>query len=269
MTDFFETHMHLTDGQFDSDRSEVIARAYVARVRYMVEIAESPENWDAAVDLTEKYSFIYASLGIHPHHAHDSGPDQWPSLEKRLRELLKNPKVVAIGEFGLDYFRMRNTREEQECLFRRQLDLARELDKPVVIHCRDAHADLQKVLLEYYPETAPKFELPRPNGVIHCFSGVFSDAQVYMMHGFLMGIDGPVTYPNAKLLQENVLRFPVERMVLETDCPYLPPQAIRGQRNDPAQIPAIAAAVAKIKRKTTDEIAERTTRNARVLFRIK
>src|SRR5262249_16862364 len=151
---------------------------------------------------------IYASLGIHPHHAHTYGPAEWPGLEQKLRKHLQNPKVVAIGEFGLDYFRMQNTQAQQDFLFRQQLKLAKELQKPIVIHCRDAHEDVQKALTEFYPETTTSMECPHPVGVIHCFSGTWEDAQTYMFHGFVLGFDGPVTYPNSKLLKENVTRMP-------------------------------------------------------------
>ncbi len=124
---FVDTHLHVADKQFDSDRSAVIQRARDAGVTTFIEIAESPNTWDAAIALASQYPFVYASLGIHPHHAHEAGPDRWPELSKKLRELLKHPKAVAIGEFGLDYFRMQNTKEQQDYIFRQQLDLAKEL----------------------------------------------------------------------------------------------------------------------------------------------
>jgi TatD DNase family protein len=263
-----DTHAHLADEQFDSDREAAIARAQSAGVTTLVEIAESPETWESAVQLAEKYPFIYASLGIHPHHAHQAGPDVWPALAERLRRLLKHPKVVAIGEFGLDYFRMRNSAEQQDFIFRQQLALAKELNKPIVIHCRDAHADVQKGLQEYYPGTTIKMDCPEPSGVIHCFSGTWEEAQTYMLHGFMLGVDAPVTYPSSKLLKENVFRMPLQRMVLETDSPYLPPQTHRGQRNEPSHLPTVAATIADIKRKSPDEVARQTSQNARHLFRL-
>lgn len=272
---FIDTHLHVADAQFDADRDKVLQRALTAKVTTLVEIAESPASWEAAVALAEKYPFVYTSLGIHPHHAHEAGPDRWPELERKLRPLLRHPKVVAIGEFGLDYFRMQNTKEQQQFLFRKQLELARDSGKPIVIHCRDAgqeegsaQADIQKALIEFYPDKQMAADLLRPNGVIHCFSGTWADAQTYMMHGFLLGFDGPVTYPSAKRLQENVLRMPLQRMVLETDAPYLPPQLHRGQRNEPSYIPIMADAVGTLKHKTTDEVARQTTENARRLFRL-
>ncbi len=265
---FVDTHCHITDAKFDSEHEAVIERARAAGVATLVEIAESPGTWDAAVALAAKYPFIYASLGIHPHYAHQAGPAEWPGLSEKLRPLLKHPKVVAIGEFGLDYFRMQNTKEQQDYLFRKQLDLARELGKPIVIHCRDAHADLQKTLAEYYPDTSFERSCPQPKGTIHCFTGTWEDAQTYLAHGFVLGIDGPVTYPNSNQLKENVTRLPLERMVMETDSPYLPPQTHRGQRNEPAHIPAIAQAIADLKRRSTEEVARATTSNAKALFRI-
>ena len=243
-------------------------RAQAAGVTTLIEIAESPATWGAAVALAKKHPYIYASLGIHPHHAHEAGPAQWPELSRKLRELIKHPKVVAIGEIGLDYFRMQNTKEQQDYLFRRELDLAKEIGKPVVIHCREAHEDTQKVLFQYYTETSYERSRPEPYGVIHCFSGTWEDAQAYLSHGFMLGVDGPVTYPNSKLLMENVTRLPLERMVLETDSPYLPPQTHRGQRNEPAHIPAIAEAVASLKHIMLERVASQTTLNAQALFRL-
>jgi TatD DNase family protein len=265
---FVDTHCHISDSKFDSDRLVVIERAAQVGVTPLVEIAESPDTWEAAVRLANQHPFIYASLGIHPHHAHEAGPDRWPELLKKLREFLKQPKVVAIGEFGLDYFRMQNTKEQQDYLFRRQLDLAQELGKPIVIHCRDAHEDTQKALKEYYPGAVYSRSCPQPKGVIHCFSGTWEDAQTYLAHGFMLGVDGPVTYPNSKMLKENVVRLPLERIVLETDSPYLPPQATRGQRNEPSAIAIIADTIGLLKHKTNDEIARQTTLNAKALFRI-
>jgi TatD DNase family protein len=260
-----DTHAHLGDLKFEADRDAVIARAREAGVTTFIEIAESPKTWDAAIRLAESQPFIYASLGIHPHHAHEV---EWSAVESRLRELLTHPKVRAIGEFGLDYYRMQNTKEQQDVLFRRQLALARELAKPIVIHCREAHEDTQKALSEFYPSTGFKLECPEPNGVIHCFSGGWSDAQFYMEHGFVLGFDGPVTYPSSKALQDVVKRMPLQRMVLETDSPYLPPQTHRGQRNEPAHLPSIVEAIGSIKRKTNADVAMLTTQNARNLFRL-
>jgi len=302
---FVDTHCHISDTKFDADRETAITHAQTAGVTTLVEIAESPDTWDAAVALAEKYPFIYASVGIHPHHAHNAGPGEWPGLSRKLRELLKRPKVVAVGEFGLDYFRMQNSKEQQDYLFRQQLDLAKEVNKPIVIHCRDgspspvlrspsplsmeraaatpspylrekgigdeggrAQQDIQKRLIEYYPDASYARSCPQPKGTIHCFSGSWEDAQTYLTHGFVLGIDGPVTYPNSKMLKENVTRLPLERMILETDSPYLPPQTHRGERNEPAHIPVIAEAIGSLKRKTTEDVARQTTANARALFRI-
>lgn len=263
-----DTHCHIAAEQFNADREAAIERAVGAGVTTLIEIAESPEAWEPAVKLAESRPFIYASLGIHPHYAHEAGPQEWPALANTLRELLKHPKVVAVGEFGLDYFRMRNSKEQQDYLFARQLELAREAGKPVVIHCREAHEDTQKRLAEFYPETSIAVDLPRPNGVIHCFSGAWSDAQTYMLHGFMLGFDGPITYPSSKSLKEVALRMPVQRMVLETDSPYLPPQTHRGQRNEPLYLPAVAQAISFLKHKTPEEIAGITSRNARQLYRL-
>lgn len=265
---WIDTHCHLSDAQYDADRPEVIQRALAAHVTTLIEIAESPDMWETAVRFAESQPFVYASLGIHPHHAHEVGPQEWPTLCQKLRVLLQHPKVVALGEFGLDYVRMQNTKEQQVYLFDQQLHLAKEVGKPVVIHCREAHADVQTMLTEFYPERVPSVDCPQPVGVIHCFSGAWSDAQTYLMQGFMVGIDGPVTYPSAHLLKQNVTRLPLQRMVLETDSPYLPPQTHRGQRNEPSHIPAIAEAIGLLKKINTDDISKKTTENARRLFRL-
>jgi len=275
-----DTHLHLADEKFNADREAVMERALRAGVSHWIEIAESPASWDAAVAMAERYAHVYASVGIHPHHAHEFGPNEWPALCERMRALLRHPKVVAVGEFGLDYFRMRNTRAEQDFIFRRQLEIAREFKKPIIIHCREAdrpvenageanaHADIQRAVREFYPTTSLKIDCDEPVGVVHCFSGRWEDAQTYFMHGFMLGVDAPVTYPSSKLLQENVRRMPLERIVLETDSPYLPPQAKRGQRNEPSYLPVVAETIAGLKRKTPQEVAERTSANARALFRL-
>src|SRR4051812_19998903 len=193
---FIDTHLHVADKQFDADRESVLSRAREAQVLTFIEIAESPSTWDAAVALADKHPFVYASLGIHPHHAHEAGPDQWPALREKLKRLLSHPKVLAVGEVGLDYFRMRNNKGQQQHLFRQQLELARELNKPIVIHCREnerpkaageesaigrtdsaastgmgcsAHQDVQKALVEFFPTKYPAMNLDQPNGVVHCF----------------------------------------------------------------------------------------------------
>lgn len=274
---WIDTHAHVNDAQFDGDRDAAIQRAQEAGVGTFVEIAESPEMWDAAVALAERYPFVYAGLGVHPHHAHRVGPNEWETVGAKLYALAKHPKVVAIGEFGLDYHRMQNTKDQQLFLLNAQLRLARETGKPIVIHCREAaeitpefrcHADLQAALAEFYPNTHYDWAVAKPAGVIHCFSGTWDDAQFYMARGFLLGVDGPATYPSAKTLKQNIVRMPVERLVLETDSPYLPPQSHRGKRNEPSYLPMVGAAVADLKRQPVDALRTITTANARALFRL-
>jgi len=274
---WIDTHAHLNDVQFDADRADALQRAQDAGVQRVVEVAESPEMWDKAIALAEKYLFVYAALGIHPHHAHLTGPDVWPTLGPRLQTLLQHPKAIAVGEFGLDYHRMQNTKGQQLFILRAQLELARETQKPIIIHCREAnpippefrcHADLQAVLAEFYPAAHPGWAIAKPVGVIHCFSGTWEDAQFYMARGFLLGVDGPATYPSAKPLQDIIRRMPLERLVLETDSPYLPPQTHRGRRNESCYLPSIGDAVATLKHQTSEALATQTTANARALFRL-
>jgi len=262
---FVDSHTHIDNVRFDADREAVIQAALAGGVTRMVDPGCDLSSSRSALALAKAYpGIIFAGVGVHPHDAKTYTDE----VEIALREMVQEPEVVAIGEFGLDYFRMQNTPEQQAYLFRQQLSLAKELHKPIVIHCRDAHTDVQKAIAEFYPETSIHMDCPQPVGVIHCFSGVWSDAQTYLMHGFYLGIDAPVTYPSAKALQEVVNRVPLQRIVLETDSPYLPPQAFRGQRNEPAHIPIIAEAVSTLKYKSTTDIAEATTLNARRLFRI-
>jgi len=272
-----DTHAHLNDNHFDADRESAIQRALDAGVGTFIEVAESPEMWEAAIALAERYPFIYASLGIHPHHAHLLDAASWKTVGTRLKSLLAHPKVVAIGEFGLDYFRMQNTKEQQQFICRAQLELAQDMKKPIVIHCREnnpipedfkCHADLQEMLQAFYPALAHERHLTQPVGVIHCFSGTWADAQFYLGRGFMLGVDGPATYPSAKQLKENMTRVPLERLVLETDSPYLPPQPYRGQRNEPAYLPLTGAHVAELKHQTADALAQITTANGRALFRL-
>jgi TatD DNase family protein len=274
---WIDTHAHMNDAQFDADRDAAIQRARDAGVGTLIEVAESPEMWDAAIALAERYPFVHVSLGIHPHHAHRIGPKEWETLGVRLYSLIKHPKVVAIGEFGLDYHRMETTKEQQLFLLNMQLRMARETGKPIVIHCREAaqitpefrcHADLQAALGDFYTYPSYDWSLPKPAGVIHCFSGTWDDAQFYMSRGFMLGVDGPLTYPSAKILRQNILRMPIERLVLETDSPYLPPQTHRGQRNESSYLPMIGAAVAEIKHQTPEVVRTITTANARALFRL-
>lgn len=252
----FDTHAHLHFAEFESDRAEMLARARVAGVRWMVNIGTDLDTSWQAVGIAEVDSDIYASVGVHPHDAAEADEGVFKTLE----ELATRPKVVAIGETGLDYYRNLSPRDVQAKVFRRQLTLARGVGKPVIIHCRDAHDDLLTILRE---ERAHEI-----GGVMHCFSGNVQFAKASLDLGFYISIAGPVTYPNARKLPEVIKAVPEDRLVIETDCPFLPPQPHRGKRNEPAYLPITAQRVAEIKGRPVGELGELMSTNALRLFRI-
>lgn len=258
----FDTHAHLGDGQFAEDRELALQRALDAGVSQLVEIADSPAEWDAALALARsRPAQVRCSLGLHPYHA-----DQYSdALLERLKPLIALPEVVAVGEIGLDYVKAEVGREQQLHAFRKLLAFCRDHKKPAVIHCRGAYEDLRLVLSETFraPPTHARFW-----GVIHCFSGEEYDAVFCRDLGFALGVDGPVTYPKNDPLRAALAKAGLDCLVLETDCPYLPPQSRRGKRNEPSLLPEIAARLADVCGATAGELADATTRNARALYQL-
>src|SRR3990170_3337334 len=248
----FDTHAHLHFDEFEHDRAEVLARARRAGVRRFLTVGIDVETSRTAVALAQAEPDCYATVGLHPHEATAATDATWAML----RELAASSRVVALGEMGLDYFRNLSPRDAQIEAFRRQLRLAQELAKPVVIHCRDAHAELLAIL-KAEAEGAQAF-----CGIMHCFSGDTGFAEECLDLGFLIPIAGPVTYPNARRLLEVVKIVPRARLVLETDCPYLPPQPHRGKRNEPAYLVHTANRVAELLGVGPEAIGEATTANA-------
>lgn len=246
----FDTHAHLHDPAFAEDREAVLARARAAGVGTLLTIGTDPESSREAVALAERHGDVYAAVGIHPH---DAARAAAGALEE-IATLARGPRVVAIGEIGLDYFRNLSPVPAQQAALRSQLALARELRKPVLLHCRDAHAELLAVLAED--------GLAEAGGIMHCFSGDEAMAARCLELGLLVSLAGPVTYPNARRLVEVARTIPLERLVLETDCPYLPPQPWRGKRNEPAYLVATARRVAELRRVPLDVVARETTRTA-------
>ena len=250
----FDTHTHLNTEAFASDLAAVLERARSQGVERMLVVGFDLPSSRAAVALTREAG-LYAAVGIQPHYAGEIGPHE---LEE-LRCLAQEPGVVALGEIGLDYYRDRAPRHAQRELLRQQLSLALELGLPVVIHARDAFAELLAELREAGPGL---------RGVMHCFSGSPLEAQEYLELGLFLSIAGPVTYPRATRLAEVVRLIPSDRLLLETDCPWLAPQRYRGTRNEPAYLPEIARQVAALRGESLNEVARVTTRNARTLFRV-
>lgn len=253
----FDTHAHLHFPELAADLDGVLERARQAGVVGMVTIGTDRETNPAAVALAERLADVHATVGIHPHDAALATEADFEAMERLARE---SPKVVALGEMGLDFFRDLSPRDVQETVFRRQLALARRLHKPVVIHCRDAHPEALAILAEE--------GVGEVDGVMHCFSADVEVARRCLDLGLSISLAGPVTYKNARALPEVARFVPADRLVVETDCPFLPPHPHRGQRNEPAWVAITAARVAELRGETLQALGETTTENARRLFRI-
>jgi len=251
---FIDTHAHIFMPEFDADRDEALARAMAAGIELLVVVGYHLEASRKAVEAAQRYPQVYASVGIHPHDAKHYDD----AAEETLRKLAKSPKVVAIGECGLDFFRDRSPRPAQVEAFRRQVRLAKELGLPLIVHDRDAHQETMKILKEEQAEVV----------VLHCFSGDLAMAEEAWARGYYTSIAGPVTYPKNEGLRDIVRKAKADRLVLETDCPYLPPQAFRGQRNEPAYLFDTANEVAIILGMSLEELGRLTSENARRLFRL-
>jgi len=233
----------------------VVSRARKVGVEHIVNIGFDLEGSRKAVELAEKFSGLYATVGIHPHNANQLNQ----SVLDELRKLSENPKVVAIGEIGLDYYRNLSPRENQKKAFEAQLFLAEELKLPAVIHNREAHIDTLKMV--------SKFE-GKIRGIMHCFSGNREMAERYAKSDFCISFAGPVTFPNSHELQKIAKWTDLNRILLETDSPWLAPQNKRGKRNEPAFLLFIAEKIAELKGISVDELAEATTENAREVFQL-
>jgi TatD DNase family protein len=257
-TPLFDTHAHLHFPELAADLDGVLERARAAGVVGMVTIGTDRETNPAAVALAERLVDVHATVGIHPHDAALATEADFEAMERLARE---SAKVVALGEMGLDFFRNLSPRDAQETVFRRQLALARRLHKPVVIHCRDAYPETLAILAEE--------RVGEVDGVMHCFSADVEVARQCLDLGLSISLAGPVTYKNARALPEVARFVPADRLVVETDCPFLPPHPHRGQRNEPAWVAITAARVAELRGVTPEALGETTTENARRLFRIR
>lgn len=245
----FDTHAHYDDEAFDADRSAVIS----SFGGLIVNPGCTPESSRAAAALAAEYPHVYAAVGIHPENCGDFVPQHIDEL----RHLAKEPKVVAIGEIGLDYYWPENPpRELQQQVFRAQLELALELNLPVIVHDREAHGDTLAIVKEY----------PDLRGVFHCYSGSVEMARELLDMGWYLGFDGPVTYKNARKTVAVAEMVPPERMLIETDSPYLSPVPMRGKRNDSRNVVYIAEKLAQLRGMTTEEMAALTLANGKKLF---
>ncbi len=254
----FDTHAHLDSHKFDSDRDEVIERALAAGVDTIVNIGFNRETIPTTMALTEKYPFIYAAVGWHPTDAVDMKLEEDLAWIERL--CTTHPKVVAIGEIGLDYYWDTSPKDVQQTVFREQIRLARRIGKPIVIHNRDAHEDIVKLLKE---ERASEV-----GGIMHCFSGSWETAQICLDMNFHISFGGPVTFKNARVPKEVLERVPLDRLLIETDAPYLTPHPHRGKRNESAYVRLVAETAAEIKGVSLEEISKISGDNARRCFGI-
>lgn len=252
----FDTHAHLVDEKFDDDREETIIKAFESGISLIMVPGADLESSARAVELSERYEGIYASVGVHPHDAQSM--DEF-AMDK-LRELAKSNKVKAIGEIGLDYYYDFSPRETQKYWFKRQLLLAKELKLPVIIHDRDAHKDTMDILKE-----TDAFS----TGVLmHCFSGSKESMREYVKLGAYISLAGPLTFKNSHKAVEVASEIPLDRLVIETDSPYLAPVPKRGKRNEPSFVAYVAEKIAEIRHMKTEEIAKITTENGRKYFSI-
>ncbi len=251
-----DTHAHLVDEAYDRDRKEVIERARAGGVVQIVNVGFDLDSSRNSVALAREYDFIYAAVGVHPHDAARVPAGYLDELGK----LARDQKVVAIGETGLDYYRHLSPRSEQRRVFREQLALARELELPVIIHDRDAHGEV----LEIFRQDG----LGPAGGVLHCFSGSWEMARECLRMGFYISLAGVVTYSKSTRLQSIAVNLPLERLLVETDCPYLSPEPRRGKRNEPVYVRYVLERIAGLRKMPATELATLTAQNARRLFRL-
>ncbi|MGE7949429.1 TatD family hydrolase [Lysinibacillus sp. NPDC093688] len=253
---FIDTHVHLNADQYEEDLQEVIDRALEAKVETMVVVGFDRKTIEKTMQLIEQYDFVYGVIGWHPVDAIDCRQEDLDWIE----ELAAHPKIVGIGETGLDYYWDKSPKDVQQALFRKQIHLAQKLNLPIIIHNRDATGDVVQILRE---ENAASV-----GGVMHCFSGSVETAHECIAMNFMISLGGPVTFKNARMPKEVATEIPVEHLMIETDAPYLAPHPYRGKRNEPAFVPLVAEEIARLKGLTIEEIAQVTTINAKKFFKI-
>ncbi|MCL6585062.1 MAG: TatD family hydrolase [Anoxybacillus sp.] len=252
----FDTHAHLNAVQYSEDVEEVIKRAQEEKVCNIVVVGFDRPTIARAIELAEQYDFIYAAVGWHPVDAIDMTDEDLYMLE----QLAAHPKVVALGEMGLDYYWDKSPKDVQKDVFRKQIALAKKVKLPIIIHNREATADILTILQE---ENAQEV-----GGIMHCFTGSVEVAKQCIAMNFYISFGGPVTFKNAKKPKEVAKDIPLEHLLIETDCPYLTPHPFRGKRNEPSYVKYVAEAIAELKEISLEEVARQTTENAKKLFGI-
>lgn len=253
---FIDTHVHLNADQYEEDVEEVITRALDAGVTTMIVVGFDRKTINKAMELTKRHSFIYVVIGWHPVDAIDFTAEDLDWIES----LATHPKVVGIGETGLDYHWDKSPKDIQQEVFRKQIQLAKKVNLPIIIHNRDATADIVRILKE---ENAGEV-----GGIMHCFSGSVETAKECIAMNFMISLGGPVTFKNARTPKEVATEIPLEKLLIETDAPYLTPHPYRGKRNEPAYVVLVAQEIAALKKISVEEVAKVTTLNARTLFGI-
>lgn len=251
-----DSHAHYDDEAFDKDRDELLSSVFESGIKKIINVGASMKSCKTTLALAEKYKNMYAAIGVHPSDTADLKEEDM----KWLAEKSRLSKVVAIGEIGLDYYWDEPDREIQKKWFKRQLTLAKEENLPVIIHSRDSAADTISVMKECEADTIP--------GVIHCYSYTKETAREFLDMGYYFGVGGVLTFKNAKKLKEAVTYIPMERILLETDCPYLSPEPNRGKRNSSLNIPYVVQVMAQLKGMTEEEIIRITSENTKKLFHI-
>ncbi len=249
-----DTHAHLNDKRFKHDLASVIERADAAGVERMIVCGFDLASSELATEIASKNDAVYATVGVHPHDASQYSPD----LERRLVELSRRPKVIAIGEIGLDFHYDFSPQKAQFAAFEAQVALADKLGLPIVVHSRESNSEALQVLNGFAGNIV--------GCVFHCFSGDEYFAADLLDEGFYIGVDGPITYPSAEKLREVVRICPLDRILIETDCPYMAPVPHRGKRNEPAYVRHVAEGIASVKARSVEDVAQITARNARDLF---
>ena len=257
--DLIDSHAHIDFPQFADDREAVLERAHAAGVNTILAIGTGPgpQQLDAAMPYAETHDWIYTSVGIHPHEAKEVTPTHLDALVR----LAQHPKVIAWGEIGLDYYYDHSRRDVQKRVFREQMELARAAKLPIIIHCRDAWTDCLDLLQEAWKSSGL-------GGILHCFTSTLEDAQRGLDMGFLVSFTGNLTYPKAQNIRDVAKALPLEKILIETDSPYLAPQAFRGKRNEPAYVVEVAKALANVRDLGTEETASATAANFRRFFHL-
>lgn len=251
MNNIYDSHAHYDSDAFDEDREKLVSALPSMGICGVVNCASDMATSCKCLELAEKYDFIYAACGVHPHEAAKCGSDYLPEL----KSMLSGKKCVAVGEIGLDYHYDFSPRDMQLRFFEEQIILAKELDLPIIVHDRQAHEDTLKLLLKY-----------RPKGVVHCFSGSVEMAKEVLKIGMYIGLGGACTFKNAKKPLEVAEAVPDDRLLIETDCPYMTPVPFRGQRNDSSFIPYTAEVLARVRSSAPQAILDLTRKNANTLF---